>query len=68
MRNAGSLPEPLSLAFFAPMNKLSFLYRSQSLPDGDLAPASFHLEVNVTAPFYYFEQRQTSTMMNYRMR
>lgn len=68
VRNQGSLPAPVNLAFIASMNRLSFVYRSQVLPNGDLAPASFRIEINVTAPLYYFEQRQTSTMTNYRSR
>lgn len=66
VRSEGNLPAPVSIALVASMNVLRFQYRSQPLPSGDLAPRSFELEVDVSAPFYRFRQRQRSTMSNYR--
>ena len=66
VRSEGQLPAPVSLALVASMNQLAFQYRSQTLPNGELGPESFSVEVRVSAPFYVFHQRQRSTMRNYR--
>ncbi len=65
-RSEGRLPAPVSIALVVSMNQLSFQFRSQTLPNGDLGPESFGVEVEVAAPFYLFHQRQRSTMRNYR--
>lgn len=65
-QSEGALAAPVSLGFFVTMNQLAFRYRAQALPKGELAPASFGIEVNVSAPLYSFRQRQSSTMENYR--
>ncbi len=66
VRSEGRLPAAVSLAPLVSMNQLTFQFRSQLLPNGDLGPESFAVEVEVAAPFYVFHQRQRSTMRNYR--
>lgn len=66
VRSEGRLPARVSLAPLVGMNQLAFQFRSQVLPNGDLGPESFAVEVEVAAPFYVFHQRQRSTMRNYR--
>ena len=66
VRSEGRLPAPTSIAMVVKMNQLAFQYRSQNLPNGELGPESFSVEVEVAAPFYLFHQKQRSTMRNYR--
>lgn len=66
VRSEGRLPAPVSIALVVSMSQLSFQYHSQTLPNGELGPESFGVEVEVAAPFYLFHQRQRSTMRGYR--
>lgn len=66
VRSEGSLTAPVTMAFVASVNQLDFAYGSQTLPNGDLGPLSFRINIAIKAPFYDFRQRQLSTKTNYR--
>lgn len=67
LKSEASLQKPVAVAwFFATMRELEFSYKAFLLPNGDPAPASFDLFLDVQVPFGYQRQRQRSTMTNYR--
>jgi hypothetical protein len=66
VQSEGALAQPVTVAFVASVYRLEFQYRSQPLPSGETAPASFQVNLAVRAPLYDMRQRQTSTISNYR--
>lgn len=66
VQSEGTLGQPITVAFVASVYRLDFQYRSQALPTGETAPATFQVNLAVRAPLYDLRQRQTSTISNYR--
>ena len=67
LKSEASLKKPVAVAwFFATMRELNFTYLAFLLPNGDPAPASFDLFLDVQVSFDYQRQRQQSTMTNYQ--
>jgi hypothetical protein len=67
LQSEASLSHPVAVAwFFATLRELEFSYQALLLPNGDPAPANFHLFLDVQIPFGYQRQRQHSTMSQYQ--
>ena len=68
VQSEGELHRPVSVAWVASVDRLEFRYHGRRLAGraGVVVPASFTLDLGVTAPFYYSRQRQTTTMTNYQ--
>ena len=62
----GSLASPVTVALVASVTRMDFRFHSQTLPNGEVAPLDFSVNLAVKAPFYDFRQRQTTTMENWR--
>ena len=64
----GSLVSPVTVALIASVTRLDIKFHSQTLPDGEVAPLDFSVNLAVKAPFYDFRQRQTTTLEKWRPR
>ncbi len=64
----GSLAGPVTVAMVASVTRTDFRLRTQTLPNGEVGPLEFDLEVSVNAPFHFFHQRQTNRLTNWRPR
>ena len=64
----GSLASPVSVALIASVTQMDFKFHSQTLPNGEVGPLDFSVNLAVRAPFYDFRQRQTTTMEDWRPR
>jgi hypothetical protein len=62
----GSLASPVTVALIASVTRMDFNFHSQNLPNGEVAPLDFSVNLAVKAPFYDFRQRQLTTMENWR--
>ena len=68
LQGEGSLASPVSTALVASVTRMDFRFHSQTLPNGEAGPAEFSVDLAVQAPFYFYRQRQTSRMENWRGR
>jgi hypothetical protein len=66
VQSDGSLVSPVTVALVASVTRMDFQFRSQLLPNGDVGPASFSVNLAVHAPFYDFRQRQVTSLANWR--
>ena len=66
LQGEGSLGAPVSVGLFTSVQAMSFAFHTQELPGGEVAPADFNVDFTVKAPFYFFRQRQTSRLENWR--
>lgn len=66
LQSDGSLISPVTVALVASVTRMDFQFRSQLLPNGDVGPASFSVNLAVHAPFYDFRQHQVTTLTNWR--
>ncbi len=68
VQSEGELRQPVSVAWVASVYRLEFRYHGRRLTGRavGVVPASFTLDLGVTAPFYHSRQRQTTTMTNYQ--
>ena len=67
VQSEGELVQAVPMVWVASVDHLRFRYQSLSLPGaGGTVPASFELELSVSAPFYHSHQRQTTTMTHHR--
>ncbi len=68
LQSEGTLVSPVTVALIASVNQMDFKYHSQTLANGDTAPADFTVSMAVKAPFYDFRQRTVTTEENWRPR
>ncbi len=68
VQSEGELRQPVAVAWVASVYRLNFHYHGRRLGGraGVVVPASFALDLGVTAPFYHSRQRQSTTMTNYQ--
>ena len=66
LQGEGSLTGPVMVAMLASVTRSDFHLRTQTLPDGEVGPSEFFLEVELNAPLYFFHQRQTSRLEKWR--
>ena len=66
LQGEGSLAAPVGVALMASVQQMSFAFHNRKLPGGEVAPADYSGEFAVKAPFYFFHQRQTSQLENWR--
>ena len=67
VQSEGELVRAVSVAWVASVERLRFRYQTLLLPGaGGTLPASFELELGISAPFYHAAQRQTTTMTHHR--
>ncbi len=67
VQSEGELVQAVSVAWVASVERLRFRYQTLLAPGaGGTLPASFELEIGVSAPFYHAVQRQTTTMTHHR--
>lgn len=66
LRSEGVLSSPVTVALIASVNQMDFLYHSQTLPNGDVAPGETTVSIAVKAPFYDFREKKTTTQENWR--
>jgi hypothetical protein len=68
LQSEGSLIGPVTVAFIASVTRMDFKFHSQVLPNGDVGPADFSVDMAIHAPFYDFRQLQVNTLANWRPR
>ena len=68
LRSEGSLTGPVTVAFIASVTRMDFKFESLQLPNGDVGPANFSVDMAIKAPFYDFRQLQVNTLTNWRPR
>ena len=66
LQGEGSLASPVAVAMLASVTRTDFRLRTQTLPNGEVGPSEFFLEVVVSAPLYFFHQRQASRLERWR--
>ena len=67
VQSEGELVQAVTVAWVASVDRLRFRYQSLFLPGaGGTVPASFEMELGVSAPLYHAGQRQTTTMAHHR--
>jgi hypothetical protein len=68
LQSEGSLVGPVTVAFIASVTRMDFKFHSQALPNGEVGPADFSVDMAIHAPFYDFRQYQLNTLRNWRPR
>ncbi len=68
LQGEGSLAGPVTVALLASVTRTDFRLRTQTLPNGEVGPSEFLLDVAVSAPLYSFRQRQTNRLEHWRPR
>lgn len=66
LQGKGSLAAPVSVAVFASITRMDFSFHTQTLPNGEAGPADFSLDLIVRAPLYFYHQRQSNRLENWR--
>jgi hypothetical protein len=67
LQGEGSLAVPASVGLFASVAQMSFVFHTQTLPNGEAGPADFAVDFTVKAPFYFYRQRQMNRLENWRV-
>ena len=62
----GSLVAPVTVALIASVTRMDFTLHSGVLPNGEVGPADFRVDLTVKAPFHFYRQQQRSRMENWR--
>jgi hypothetical protein len=68
LQSEGSLVGPVTVALIASVTRMDFKFHSLQLPNGDVCPADFSVDMTIHAPFYNFRQLQVNTLANWRPR
>ena len=68
LQSEGSLVGPVTVAFIASVTRMDFKFHSQLLPNGEVGPADFSVDMAIHAPFYDFRQYQLNTLRNWRLK
>jgi hypothetical protein len=68
LQSEGSLIGPVTVALIASVTRMDFKFHSLTLPDGEVGPADFSVDMAIHAPFYDFRQLQVNTLTNWRPR
>lgn len=66
VQSDGTLSGPVSVALIASVNQMDFSYHSQTLANGDVAPADVSVNIAVKAPFYDYREKKKTTQENWR--
>lgn len=66
LQSEGALSSPVTVALIASVTRMDFQFSSLTLPNGDIAPGSFSVNIAVKAPFYDFRELKTTTQENWR--
>ena len=68
VQREGELIQAVTVAWVASVERLRFRYQTVFLPGvNGTFPASFEMELGVSAPFYHAAQLQTTTMTHHRL-
>ena len=68
LQGEGSLASPVTVGLIASVTRMDFRFHSQTLPSGEAGPSDFSVDLTIKAPLYFYRQRQTSTLTNWRAR
>ena len=68
LQGEGSLASPVTVGLIAAVTHMDFRFHSGTLPGGEAGPADFGVDLTVRAPLYFYRQRQTSRLVNWRSR
>ena len=58
----------MTVAFIASVTRMDFKFHSQLLPNGEVGPLDFSVDLAIHAPFYDFRQLQVNSLRNWRPR
>ena len=68
LQGEGSLASPVRVGLIAFVTRMDFRFHTQTLPGGETLPSDFETDLVFEAPLYFYHQRQTSRLENWRVR